>query len=216
MGITQARFWRRIYLIICLLLGAVTPLVCWYMIPDFNPIEKPLSYFGVVAHTSFIWNATLLVLAVGIYLNAQASFKAYFRKRRYRRFLRVLLWAAVCFLFLTAIVDMEHSLIHKLSAALFFITYNFFVFCFGLLRSLKYVRKGLFSVVIGSLMLLSSLLLLPFPSYGVFEIAYLSLILYWNSILLYNRVERENRLFSTHQKEANSVGDNVGAWSLFD
>lgn len=190
MGITQARFWRRVYLVFCLLLGVLSPLVCWYMIPDFNPIEKPLSYFGVVEHTSWLWNTTLFVLSIGVYLNARSSIRLYFRKKSMRIFLFVLLIISSLALMSTAVFSMEHSLVHKVSASIFFLTYNFLVFCFGLLRSLKNVRKGILSVVVGVLMLLSSLLLLLFPSYGVFEIVYIALILFWNSILLYKRVKR--------------------------
>lgn len=196
MGITQARYWRRIYLFFCLFLGAATPLLCWWMIPDFNPIHKPLSYFGVVEHTSWLWNLTLLFLAIGVFLNAKASFFYYFKKRYARNFLRILLWVSSISLVLTALINMQYSLLHKLAAACFFATYNFFVFCFGFIRALKQLRKGIFSVVIGVLMLLSCLLLIPFPSYGVFEIVYLILILCWNSTVLLERMHRENRLFS--------------------
>ena len=41
----------------------------------------------------------------------------------------------------------------------------------------------IFSVSIGSLMLLSSLLLIPFPSYGVAEVAYIFLVFFWNIIM---------------------------------
>lgn len=204
MGITQARYWRRIYLIFCLSLGVLTPLFCWWMIPDFNPIQKPLSYFGVVEHTSWIWNATLLVLSVGIFLNAKASFFYYFKKRSTRRFLRSLLWISSFSLVLTAVVNMQYSLVHKLAAACFFASYNFFVFCFGVMRAFKQFRKGVFSVVVGLLMLLTCLLLIPFPSYGVFEIVYMILIIYWNGTILKERMQRENRLFSSAQAHSHS------------
>ena len=147
MGTAQARFWRRIYLGISLSLGVISPVICWYMIPDFNPITKPLSY-------SFV---------------------------------------ALC---LTAIVSMDNLIVHRISAYSFFLGYNLFVFSFGFFRSSKYVRKGMFSMIVGSLMLLSSLLLLPFPSYGVFEIVYFLLLLFWNAHLFYKRVETENKALS--------------------
>ncbi len=88
---------------------------------------------------------------------------------------------------------MDYLLLHRISAFTFFISYNLFIFCFGMFRSSKYVRKGMFSMFIGSLMLLSSLLLLPFPSYGIFEITYFLLLLYWNGHLFYKRIRIENR-----------------------
>lgn len=192
MGIIQARFWRRIYLGISLSMGIISPLICWYMIPNFNPITKPLSYFGVAELTAWYWNLSLIIIAFAIYLNAKKSLSHYFNKTAKLKILNTLLSIAFITLCLTAIVSMDYLLLHRISAFGFFLTYNLFVFCFGMFRSSKYVRKGMFSMLVGSLMLLSSLLLLPFPSYGVFEIAYFLLLLFWNGHLFYKRIKIEN------------------------
>ena len=84
---------------------------------------------------------------------------------------------------------MEHHLFHKIIALIFFCGYNLFVFMFGIIRSFSYVKKGIFSVSIGTLMLLTSLLVIPFPSYGVAEISFIILISIWNTkILLKNKL----------------------------
>ena len=191
MQINRVRFWRRVYLLFSMSLGVISPLICWYMIPDFNPIEKPLSYFGVAEITAWYWNLSLIMISFAIYLNAKKSLPIYFNKLKTLRILRLLLTVSFISLFLTAVVPMNRVLLHRISASSFFLTYNFFVFFFGISRSLKYLRKGLFSIFIGALMLLSSLLLIPFPSYGVFEIVYVLLIVFWNAILFYKRVIKE-------------------------
>tara|TARA_Y100000589_G_scaffold76423_1_gene70164 strand:+ start:2152 stop:2652 length:501 start_codon:yes stop_codon:yes gene_type:complete len=162
------------------------------MIPDFNPIEKPLSYFGVAEITAWYWNLSLIIISFAIYLNAKKSLPIYFHKLKTLRILRILLTVSFVSLFLTAVVPMNRDVIHRISATGFFLTYNFFVFFFGISRSLKYLRKGLLSIFIGALMLLSSLLLIPFPSYGVFEIVYVLLIILWNASLFYKRVTKED------------------------
>ena len=86
---------------------------------------------------------------------------------------------------------MDFDLYHKIPAFLFFSSYNLFVFLFGLFRSLKYVRRGVFSIFVGLSMLCSLLLLLPFNSYGVFEIVYFALILTWNIYFLFTRLKEE-------------------------
>ena len=192
MQINRVRFWRRVYLLFSMSLGVLSPLICWYMIPDFNPIEKPLSYFGVAEITAWYWNLSLIIISFAIYLNAKKSLPMYFIKIKTLRILRVLLVVSFISLFLTAVFSLNKPLIHRISATGFFLTYNFFVFFFGISRSLKYLRKGLFSIFIGSLMLLSSLLLIPFPSYGVFEIVYVLLIIFWNASLFYKRVIKED------------------------
>jgi len=193
METTQARFWRRVYLGFSLSLGIISPVICWYMIPDFNPITKPLSYFGVAELTSWYWNVSLIIIAFAIYVNAKRSLPSYFKKEAELKFLQTLLSISFVALCLTAIVSMDNLVVHRISAYSFFLGYNLFVFSFGFFHSSKYVRKGMFSMLVGSLMLLSSLLLIPFPSYGVFEIVYFSLLLFWNGHLFYKRMETEDK-----------------------
>jgi hypothetical membrane protein len=187
----QVKFLRRIYIIFSILLGIFTPLFCWYKIPDFNPINKPLSHFGVLEPTFLLWNTTLVFLAIGIFWNAYTSLRFYFKKRRLRYPLKLMLISSSISLVFTASISMEYDFFHQISAVLFFFSYNLFVFCFGLFRSLKYVRRGMFSIFVGVAMLFSTLLLLPFPSYGVFEVVYFALILIWNIYFLFTRMKEE-------------------------
>lgn len=187
----QVKFLRRLFIIFCILLGIFTPLFCWYKIPDFNPINKPLSHFGVLEPTFLLWNTTLVFLAIGIFWNAYTSLRFYFKKKRFRYPLKSLLVVSSISLIFTASISMDYELFHQIPAVLFFFSYNLFIFCFGLFRSLKYLRRGMFSIFIGLGMLFSTLLLLPFPSYGVFEIAYFALILIWNIYFLYTRIKEE-------------------------
>ena len=184
---------RRSFLIFCILLGVLAPFYCWYLLPGFNPMEKPLSDFGIQEPTWLLWNSTLVFLSIGIFLNAYTSLRFYFKKRRYRYPLKTLLLSSSLSLFFTGTIPMDYDVYHKIPAFLFFFTYNLFVFLFGLFRSLKYVRRGVFSIFVGLSMLASLLLLLPFPSYGVFEIVYFSLILVWNIYFLYVRM-REDKI----------------------
>tara|TARA_X000000368_G_scaffold395742_1_gene363464 strand:+ start:186 stop:767 length:582 start_codon:yes stop_codon:yes gene_type:complete len=182
---------RRSFLIFCVLLGILTPLYCWLQYPDFNPVVQPLSHFGIIEPTWLLWNSTLVFLSIGIFLNAYTSLRFYFKKRMYRYPLKTLLLSSSLSLFFTGTIPMDYDVYHKIPAFLFFFSYNLFVFLFGLFRSLKYVRRGVFSIFVGLSMLASLLLLLPFPSYGVFEIVYFSLILVWNIYFLYNRIQED-------------------------
>jgi hypothetical membrane protein len=164
---------------------------CWYLNPGFNPMEKPLSDFGIQEPTWLLWNSTLVFLAIGIFLNAYTALRYYFKKRRFRYPLKALLLISSFSLFFTATIPMDYEIFHKIPAFLFFFSYNLFVFLFGLFRSFKYLRTGFFSMFVGLSMLCSLLLLLPFKSYGVFEIVYFALILIWNIHFLYNRMKEE-------------------------
>ncbi len=194
MSTTKARLIRRIYLIVSLFLGILAPLFCWYMIPDFNPIHRPLSYFGVAELTFWYWNISVIIIASALFINAYRSIPIYFTNPNQKKLLEVLLAISFIALCAVALISMDNYIIHRVAAYSFFLVYNFFVFCFGFIRSLKYVRRGIFSITISILMLLSSLLLLPFPSYGIFEIAYFFLLLLWNTHLFYKRIEFEDRI----------------------
>lgn len=182
---------RSVYLMFCIFLGIFAPIYCWYRYPNFNPITQPLSHFGVIEPTWFLWNSTLVLLSVGLFWNAYTALRYYFKQRRFRYPLKVLLMISSFSLFFTATIPMNYEIFHKIPAFLFFFTYNLFVFLFGLFRSFKYLSKGIFSMFVGLSMLASLLLLLPFPSYGVFEIVYFALILTWNIYFLVTRMKEE-------------------------
>ena len=188
---SKVKLLRRAFLILSILLGILVPIYCWYQYPDFNPVHQPLSHFGVIEPTWLLWNSTLVFLSIGIFLNAYTSLRYYFKKRRLRYPLKMLLISSSVSLFLIGTIPMDFEIYHKIPAFLFFFTYNLFVFLFGLFRSLKYLRRGMFSIFIGLSMLASLLLLLPFPSYGVFEIVYFSFILIWNIYFLFTRIKEE-------------------------
>ena len=99
--------------------------------------------------------------------------------------MKILLRISVLCLILTAVIDMSYHWTHKIVALIFFCGYNLFVFTFGLVRSLNYLKRGIFSVTMGTLMLLTSLLVIPFPSYGIAEIAFIILISIWNTKILF-------------------------------
>ena len=201
MRYSKIKLLRRIYLIFCIFIGIFSPIYCWYLRPGFNPMEKPLSDFGIQEPTWLLWNSTLVFLALGIYLNAYTALRYYFKKRRFRYPLKVLLIISSLSLFFTGTIPMDYDIFHKIPAFLFFFTYNLFVFLFGLFRSLRSLRSGIVSIVTGLAMLFSLLLLLPFKSYGVFEIVYFVLILIWNSYFLVNRI-KEEALKSTNVRES--------------
>ncbi|MDC0249720.1 DUF998 domain-containing protein [Flavobacteriales bacterium] len=187
----RVKLLRRFYLIFCIFLGILAPIYCWYLRPGFNPMERPLSDFGIQEPTWLFWNSSLVLLAMGVFLNAYTALRYYFKQKIFRYPLKGLLIISSFSLFFTATIPMNYELLHKIPAFLFFFSYNLFVFLFGLFRSFKYLRKGIFSVIIGLLMLFSLLLLLPFNSYGVFEIVYFTLILIWNIYFLYTRIREE-------------------------
>ena len=172
---------RRGYIVTSILLGVISPLLCYWLIPGFSPKTHPLSYFGVVDNTSMFWLVSLIIIAIGIWINGEYRVDGMIKQKQYVKPLKTVLRVSSVSLVFTSIFTMELGNVHNLSAVMFFITYSFFIFSFGLVRSLTAVRRGLFSVVISCLMVFSSLLLIPYPSYGVAEYVFIVLVSIWNS-----------------------------------
>jgi len=183
MDSTIIKLIRRIYISSCIAIGVISPIVCYFLLPEFNIKQHPLSYFGIVERTSLFWQISLILISIGLYINGNRRIDELIKRKKYHILIKTLLFIACGCLFLTAIFTLEYNYWHHLFAILFFLVYNFFVFIFGLIRSLTYVRRGLFSVLIGCSMLLSSILILPFPSYGIAEIIFGTLVIFWNTIL---------------------------------
>jgi hypothetical protein len=188
----RIKFIRKIYILFSILIGILSPLICLYFAKDVNLAEKPLSYFALVDSTSLTWFISLIIISIGILWNGNGIINLLIKKKKHKILLKLILISSSFCLIGTATVTMEFELAHKLFAGSFFLLYNFFIFLFGLFRSLSQVRQGLFSVITGSLMLLSALLVIPFPSYGIAELIYTQLCIYWN-LILFIKVNRINK-----------------------
>ena len=186
------RLLRRLYLIFCIFLGILSPIYCFHLLPEYNPMEQPLSVFGIAGETWLLWNSTLVFFSIAIFLNSYTALGYYFKNRIYRYPLKFLIILSSFCLFFTATIPMSFENYHRVPAFLFFFSYNLFVFLFGLFRSIRYLRTGMFSVFIGLSLTFSLLLLLPFKSYGVFEIVYFILIFIWNISFLLKRIKENN------------------------
>jgi len=108
----QIKLLRRTFLIFCIALGILTPFYCWYQYPDFNPIHQPLSEFGIIEPTWLLWNSTLVLLSIGIFWNAYTALRYYFKKRRFRYPLKMLLLSSSVSLFLTGTIPMDFEIYH--------------------------------------------------------------------------------------------------------
>ena len=174
---------RKIYIFFSIILGIISPIIYMFFFPEFDPRKQPVSYFGTQDSTSLFFTASLIIFSIALLWNGLKIIKKFIKRKKFKPLLKgALITSSLC-LILTGIIPMSYKIFHEMPALCFFLTYNFFVFLFGLIRSLSYVRKGLFSVITGSLMLLSALLLIPFSSYGVSELVYLTLLIFWNTIM---------------------------------
>ena len=181
--VKKLKYIRKIYILTSILIGIISPLICLYFAKEVNLTEKPLSYFALIHKTSLFWLISLIILAIGIFWNGKEVINKFINNRILNLILKIILSLSFISLIGTALITMKYGLAHKIFALSFFLLYNFFVFLFGLFMSFSQVRQGFFSVITGSLMLLSALLIIPFPSYGIAEIVYIQICVYWNLIM---------------------------------
>ena len=181
--VKKLKYIRKIYILTSILIGIISPLICLYFAKEVKLTEKPLSYFALIHKTSLFWLISLIILAIGIFWNGKVVINKFINNRILNLILKIILLLSSISLIGTAFITMKYGLAHKIFALSFFLLYNFFVFLFGLFMSFSQVRQGFFSVITGSLMLLSALLIIPFPSYGIAEIVYIQICVYWNLIM---------------------------------
>ena len=175
---------RRWYITFSILLGILAPLVFIYLNPSFDPRIHPISHFGILADTKLFFKISIMILSIALFWNGETITRKMIKKNTWKNKLYILLLFASINLFLIGVIPMNWGLWHLLPAFFFFLFYTIFVFLFGIARSMSYVRKGFFSVFVAFLMLLTSLLINLFSSYGVAEIVYIFLIFLWNIIML--------------------------------
>ena len=186
---------RRIYLLFSIAIGIISPLILCSFSPDFDPRVDPVSKFGILKNSAPIFTWSLVIFSGALLWNGMTIVGKFIKNSKYRFWLKNILIFSSINLFFTGIIPMDQGIWHQIPALCFFLAYNFFVFLFGVLRSLSYVRKGFISVITGSLMLLSYLLVIPFESYGVAELVYVLLIFFWN-IIMWLRIIRINNYTS--------------------
>ena len=69
MDLTIIKLIRRIYISGCIAIGVISPIVCYFLLPEFNIKQHPLSYFGIVERTNLFWQISLILISIGLYVN---------------------------------------------------------------------------------------------------------------------------------------------------
>jgi hypothetical membrane protein len=155
-----------------------------------------LSSFGTDPGTSGLWTIYLIATSIGLWLNGTARIEETYKIPSKRLFLQNLLNMSCISLFLVSVITNEFRVPHGLVAASFFVIYAFFIFLFGFWQIKPSLKKASFSIVISFMLLLTTLLAIPFSGLAMFEVAYIALITFWNwATLRKTPIERIAKLF---------------------
>ena len=191
---------KRHWIEISFVLALIIPFIAGLVVTDWSIYSDALSDFGTHPGTAGIWSGYLIILAIGIWLQGMQKIEDSFEGVR-SHILYYILNVAATSLMLTAFITEIFRGLHGLVAATFFISYMVFIFMYGFWQLESKLKEGAVSVVAGLLLLLTSLLIIPFKGLAIFEIAYVLIIVAWNYIIhKKNRIEKMSKMFLNETK----------------
>jgi len=180
LDIENIRTLKRHWIDTTLVLALSIPLIAGMVVDDWSIYTNALSRFGVLPITAGIWPIYLGIVSIGLWLNGSTMIEDKYDGIK-SHVLSYMLNAACTGLMLTAIITEELRIVHLIVATTFFVMYVVFIFLYGWwqIRSTDF-KEGTFSVVISILLLLTTLLMIPFTGLAMFELTYISILLFWN------------------------------------
>jgi len=178
------KYWiifKKNLIIVSSIIGIIIPIICFYLLPDLNILLDPLSKFGIAKETWLIWDLFIQIIATLLYLsgvNSINKIKENITSLQYKILNIVNIISSVS-LSLTGFIPMNIKYIHLGFATIFFLSYTGFIFWWGVLNIKYNLKTAIISIITAILIFLSSLSTIKF-GYGMFELTFIGLIIYWN------------------------------------
>ncbi len=173
---------KRIHCLISLFLFVVTFGFCSYYASDLKLINISLSHFGIYNKIGIIWNASLFIIGITLFIEAYLNITKYLLKRR----LLYLFGFSILCLLLTASITMTHK-IHFYTAYIYFIGFTLGIFIFGFSLIKVDFRIGITSIIISIISVLCPVLILIWlHSFAIPELTHTVLIFSWIIITRYD------------------------------
>lgn len=196
LDLEKIRAIKRHWIEASFILALVIPFIAGILVKDWSIYTDALSDFGTHPGTAGIWPIYLTILAIGIWLHGTQKIEESYDGIR-AHVLYYIINIASSTLILTAFITEVFTYMHGIVAGLFFVSYMAFIFMYGFWQLKTNLKEGATSVVAGLLLLLTSLLIIPFQGFAIFELAYMVIIVAWNYIIhRKERVEKVSQIFS--------------------
>lgn len=145
--------------------------------------SEALSRFGTYKETNFIWIVSLLLIIASMWINFNTISDW---DIKYKKLTRLSFNLAIFGLFNVAFINMDYStILHNISAGIFFLFYTTSIFMTGIQMIKNDFRIGISSIVISILMLISIVFLLH-KIQSISEILFIILSFIWNFIIIYS------------------------------
>ena len=189
---------KKLWVDISLSIALLIPLVASLIIKDWSIYTSALSDFATQPRTAGVWPIYLVITAVGLWLNGSNMIENKYEGIK-SHILSYILNTSCTGLVLTAIITDEFRIAHTIVAGIFFLVYCLFIFVYGFWQIKdKSLKEGGFSVITSFLLLLTTLLAIPFSGLALFEISYIAIIVLWNwSIRRKTPVAKATKIFNS-------------------
>lgn len=178
----MSKIYRVLQLSIAVILFIATFFICWY-ITKFNLTEIQLSKWGVIDSTSWIWNSTLLLLAVSCFYNIYHYIDIH--EFKYKTMF-ISLFAFECINIAILGLIPAGNFIHMLVAYIYFFTTPLLIFIFAFLnRMFLTYQEWYIHAILSSFMMIYPLITLKlFSGHAISETIHSVIFIIWNAYLL--------------------------------
>lgn len=166
---------KKLHYVAAIILFVLTLCFCLLYASDLKLTTISLSHFGIYHKIGFIWNATLFVIGITLFVEAILNINKYMPKS----WLLYLLIASIICLLLTASVNMNHP-VHYYFAYAYFIGYTGSMFLFGFLLIKTDFRIGITSIIISVASVVFPILcIMYFKGFAIPELAHTLFVFVW-------------------------------------
>ena len=173
---------KRVHCLISVLLFGLTFSFCTYMASDLKLINISLSHYGIYHEIGFIWNISLFIVGVTLFIEAYLNINKYSLKKR---LLYLFGFSSFCLL-LTAVITMTHR-IHFYTAYIYFIGFTLGIFIFGFSLIKADFRIGITSIIIAVVSVLVPVIITMWlHSFAIPELTHTFLIFSWIIVTRYD------------------------------
>jgi hypothetical membrane protein len=173
---------KQVHCFLSILLFVVTFAFCSYSASDLQLTHISLSHFGIYNKIGIIWNVSLFIIGITLFIEAYLNIHKYLLKRR----LLYLFGISVLCLLLTASITMTHR-IHFYTAYIYFIGFTLGIFIFGFSLIKVDFRIGITSIIISIVSVLFPIFILMWlHSFAIPELTHTALVFNWILITRYD------------------------------
>ena len=170
---------KRHWVEISISIAFSVPLLAVLIVDDWDIYTDALSDFGTNPNTAGFWSVYLVLVSVMLWINGSEKIESSYEGRQ-AHLLSLMLNLSCIGLVFTGLITNSFNELHGIMAGVFFITYDIFIFFYGFWMLKRKLKEGAISVIASFLLLATSLLTIPVTGLALFEIVYITIIIYWN------------------------------------